>query len=156
MSSDLPATANCLLSLDHIVCVYQTHDWTLDLLCYNEPLDPIWRPDPSPRITLLTCLWWQWWCSQAHDLWQWRQDDDDRPTLHDRRQRPRPRMTTVNADNYDDHLLMSTMTMTTVNVDLMTTDLPRQPWIVDDDNDDPNANHDHHQWWRPRNKDHNP
>ncbi len=54
-------------------------------------------------------------------------------------------MTTVNADDYDDHLLMSTMTMTTVNVDLTTTDLPRQPWIVDDDNDDPNANHDHHQ-----------
>jgi len=36
-------------------------------------------------------------------------------------------------------------TMTTVDVDLTTTDLPRRPWIVDDDNDDPDADHDRYQ-----------
>ena len=35
--------------------------------------------------------------------------------------------------------------MTTVDVDLTTTDLPRQPWIVDDDKDDPNSDHDRYQ-----------
>jgi len=140
MSSDLPATANCLLSLDHIVWVYQTDDWTLDPLCYDEPLDPIWRwrpphdhrPDPSSRIALLTMandddarLWRQRWRSQAHDLWQRRRwDDDDRPTLHDRRRRPRPPATTVNVDDNNDHRQcwwwrrpQPTTTMTTVNAD---------------------------------------
>jgi len=40
---------------------------------------------------------------------------------------------------------MLTTTMTTADVDLMTTYLPRQPWIVDDDKYDPNADHDHYQ-----------